>query len=90
MAGFLEHNSVELRNDISASGTKAYNFMIGLMADDIEATPGYNRRAERKPDELLETQQFRDAIAGRLTQFFGCPNPTAEQMYTHRGQLAAE
>eukprot|EP00972_Heterocapsa_arctica_P055537 8192806-Heterocapsa_arctica.AAC.1 len=64
MAGSLEHNAAELRADISASGTKAS--MIGLMADDIEAIPGYDRRTKLLPDELQERSQFRDAIAGRL------------------------
>eukprot|EP00972_Heterocapsa_arctica_P080636 11885057-Heterocapsa_arctica.AAC.1 len=60
------------------------------MADDIEATVGYNKKAPREPDEMLLKKEFRDAIAGRLQQFFGTPNPTAEDMYTCRGQMAAE
>eukprot|EP00972_Heterocapsa_arctica_P064850 9571415-Heterocapsa_arctica.AAC.1 len=64
--------------------------MIGLMADDIEATPGYNKRAAREPDEMLLKKELRDVIAGRHMQFFGTTNPTADEMYTCRGQMAAE
>eukprot|EP00972_Heterocapsa_arctica_P012257 1797771-Heterocapsa_arctica.AAC.1 len=43
MLGFLVHNAAELRADVDASSMKAYNFMIGLMPDDLEATAGYDR-----------------------------------------------
>eukprot|EP00972_Heterocapsa_arctica_P093148 13740204-Heterocapsa_arctica.AAC.1 len=36
LRGFLEHNEVELRADKDASSMLSYNFMIGLIADDIE------------------------------------------------------
>eukprot|EP00972_Heterocapsa_arctica_P097398 14368657-Heterocapsa_arctica.AAC.1 len=60
------------------------------MADDIENTPGYDKTAERKADELVEMDAFRNAIAGRFVQFFGVATPPAVEMYTHRGQLADE
>eukprot|EP00972_Heterocapsa_arctica_P019793 2919938-Heterocapsa_arctica.AAC.1 len=60
------------------------------MEDNIEATPNYNKRAPREPNEMLYRTEFRDAIAGRLLQLFGTPVPTAEEMYTCRGQMAAE
>eukprot|EP00972_Heterocapsa_arctica_P016389 2416681-Heterocapsa_arctica.AAC.1 len=60
------------------------------MADDIEATPGYDKRAKREPNEMTLNKEFGDAIAGRFLQFFNTTNPSAEDMYTCRGQMAAE
>eukprot|EP00972_Heterocapsa_arctica_P066563 9822030-Heterocapsa_arctica.AAC.1 len=60
------------------------------MADDIEDTPGYDRNAPREPDKMLLVKEFRDVIAARHEQFFGSPNPTADEMYTCRGQLSSE
>eukprot|EP00972_Heterocapsa_arctica_P034114 5021392-Heterocapsa_arctica.AAC.1 len=90
MEGFLIHNNAELRVDVDASTMKAYNFMIGLMADDIEATAGYDKRARIDPDTLQTRPAFRNAVAGRLKQFFGSTSPAAADMYTLRGRLSAE
>eukprot|EP00972_Heterocapsa_arctica_P078963 11643221-Heterocapsa_arctica.AAC.1 len=73
-----------------AKNKKSHDFMLGLMADDIENTVGYNKKAPREPDEMLLRKELCDAIAVRFHQFFGTPNPTAEDMYTCRGQMAAE
>eukprot|EP00972_Heterocapsa_arctica_P101537 14960677-Heterocapsa_arctica.AAC.1 len=64
--------------------------MIGLMADDIEATTGYYRSAKIAPDTLQSSAPFRNAVAGRLQQFFGSTNPSAADMYTCRGRLSTE
>eukprot|EP00972_Heterocapsa_arctica_P050893 7480382-Heterocapsa_arctica.AAC.1 len=60
------------------------------MADDIEATAGYDKSARLDPDELQKRSEFRNAVAGRLLQFFGSVTPAAKDMYTLRGRLAAE
>eukprot|EP00972_Heterocapsa_arctica_P011470 1681840-Heterocapsa_arctica.AAC.1 len=60
------------------------------MADDIEASPGFDKNAARQPNEMTLNTEFRNAIAGRFLQFFGTTNPSAEDMYTRRGQMAAE
>eukprot|EP00972_Heterocapsa_arctica_P019567 2888079-Heterocapsa_arctica.AAC.1 len=39
---------------------------------------------------MVYRAEFRDTIAGRLLQFFGTPVPTAEELYTRRGMMAAE
>eukprot|EP00972_Heterocapsa_arctica_P020453 3016546-Heterocapsa_arctica.AAC.1 len=60
------------------------------MADDIESSEGFDAHAERLPDEMAENPLYRYCIANRFTQFFGTANPTEQEMYTHRGMLAAE
>eukprot|EP00972_Heterocapsa_arctica_P006975 1020359-Heterocapsa_arctica.AAC.1 len=43
--------------------------MIGLMADDIEDVPGYNKHDPRQPDEMIYRAELRNAIASRLLLF---------------------
>eukprot|EP00972_Heterocapsa_arctica_P032381 4771691-Heterocapsa_arctica.AAC.1 len=86
----MEWNKQLFLDDSAATTKRSHDFMIGLIADDIEATPGYNRKAAHVPDKMLLVKELRDAIASRHQQFFGSPNPTAIEMYTHRGQMAAE
>eukprot|EP00972_Heterocapsa_arctica_P046414 6849901-Heterocapsa_arctica.AAC.1 len=69
---------------------KSYNFMIGLMANDIEAITVYDKSAKIEPDSLQSSASFRNAVAGRLQQFFGSTNPSATDMYTCRGRLSTE
>eukprot|EP00972_Heterocapsa_arctica_P035761 5260126-Heterocapsa_arctica.AAC.1 len=60
------------------------------MADDIEATQGFDPTAERLPDEMVDNPLYRSCIKTRLLQFFNRKFPTAEQMYAMRGMLAQE
>eukprot|EP00972_Heterocapsa_arctica_P009627 1419146-Heterocapsa_arctica.AAC.1 len=60
------------------------------MADDIEASPGFDKNAPREDNGMTLNPHFRNAIAGRFLQFFGTTNRSAEDMYTKRGQMAAE
>eukprot|EP00972_Heterocapsa_arctica_P012651 1859038-Heterocapsa_arctica.AAC.1 len=52
MRGFIDMHKNIFIDDTSAADTRSHNFMIGLMADDIENAPGYNRLAPRMPDEM--------------------------------------
>eukprot|EP00972_Heterocapsa_arctica_P000725 103692-Heterocapsa_arctica.AAC.1 len=60
------------------------------MADDIEATLGFDKAVKIEPDALAESDVFRNAIAGRFVQFFGSADPPAADMYTSRAQMADE
>eukprot|EP00972_Heterocapsa_arctica_P032616 4803072-Heterocapsa_arctica.AAC.1 len=64
--------------------------MVGLMADDIEASEGFDPEAPREDDELLENEKFTECIALRYLQFFGTRNPTDEEMYTARAMTAGD
>eukprot|EP00972_Heterocapsa_arctica_P037499 5520924-Heterocapsa_arctica.AAC.1 len=77
--GFMAWNKQIFLDDSAAKTKRSHDFMIGLIADDIEATPGYNRKAAREPDKMILVKEFRDAIAARHQQFFGSPNPTADE-----------
>eukprot|EP00972_Heterocapsa_arctica_P022175 3262429-Heterocapsa_arctica.AAC.1 len=69
---------------------KSYQFMIGLIADDIAGTPGYDKGARLDVDALQKSDLFRNIVAGRLMQFFGSLAPSASDMYTCRGRMSTE
>eukprot|EP00972_Heterocapsa_arctica_P104523 15403078-Heterocapsa_arctica.AAC.1 len=89
-AGFIKQHEEIFKHDDTACETRHSNLMIGLMADDIEASEGYDPNAERQPDEMVHNELFRNCIAARHVQFFGTPNPSDALMYTKRNMLAAE
>eukprot|EP00972_Heterocapsa_arctica_P100864 14868060-Heterocapsa_arctica.AAC.1 len=89
-AGFIKRHKATFENDTNARDTRHHNLMIGLMADDIELTPGYNFHAARVPDGMIENEMFRSCITKRHIDLFGVANPTDDVMYTKRGTLAAE
>eukprot|EP00972_Heterocapsa_arctica_P023781 3504346-Heterocapsa_arctica.AAC.1 len=64
--------------------------MIGLIADDIEGTPGFDRHRRLDVDALQTSDVFRNAVAGRVMQFFGSFSPAASDMYTCRGRMSTE
>eukprot|EP00972_Heterocapsa_arctica_P082410 12143846-Heterocapsa_arctica.AAC.1 len=60
------------------------------MADDIEASAGFDPKAPRTDNELLVNETFKESTALRYLQFFGSRNPTDEEMYTPRAMLASD
>eukprot|EP00972_Heterocapsa_arctica_P102114 15047904-Heterocapsa_arctica.AAC.1 len=47
LPGFLDHFKDILEHDTDATHKRSHDFMIGLMADDLEKSVGYDANAER-------------------------------------------
>eukprot|EP00972_Heterocapsa_arctica_P083538 12309228-Heterocapsa_arctica.AAC.1 len=79
LPGFLYQHKQIFKDNSEARSKRFSNLMICLMADDIEASKGFDPEAARLPDEMA-----------RLVQFFNSEFPTPEGMYAKRGTLAQE
>eukprot|EP00972_Heterocapsa_arctica_P013065 1920740-Heterocapsa_arctica.AAC.1 len=79
LKGFIKHNEAVFLHDTEAQDKHHQNLMVGLMADDIEASAGFDPKALRTDNELLENETFKECVALRYLQFFNSRNPTDEQ-----------